>query len=355
MIQKTILAILLGPFALLYGIGVSIHQFFYRKGILKSVSFDVPVIAVGNMTVGGTGKTPHTEYLIKILSPYLEIATLSRGYKRKSKGYLQVQKTMNAEMAGDEPLQFKRKFPDVVVGVSENRALGIPRLLMDKPDLQAILLDDAYQHYAVSPGMNILLTTYQRPFTKDFLLPAGQLREWRSGYQRADIILVTKCPKDLSIEAQQNTIKDINPLPHQRVFFTYYQYGLPYYLFNNQQRIKLDNEMDILLISAIARTDYLIDYLESNVNFVGTHTYEDHHYFSSTDMNNLKTTFEKLESSKKIILTTEKDAMRLDLHRSFLIKNRLPIFVMPVEVGFLFNEATSFESDIKRFLLNFKV
>lgn len=355
MIQKTLLTILLAPFSLLYGIGVSIHQFLYRKGILKAISFDIPIISIGNMTVGGTGKTPHTEYIIQLLRPYLEVGTLSRGYKRKSKGYLAIQTNMDAERAGDEPLQFKRKYPDVFVAVAENRALAVPQMIMDQPNLQIILLDDAYQHYAIKPGLNILLTTYNRPFTDDFLLPSGRLREWRSGYERANIIIVTKCPDKLPEEAQQSYIHKINPTPRQKVFFSHYQYSAPYFIYKPDYKVHLTKDIDVLLISAIARTDYLLDYLEDQVNFVGTHTFPDHHYFSETDMNTLKTSFEKLDSDKKIILTTEKDAMRLDLHRNFLIKSQLPIFVIPIRVEFLNQKENAFDEIIKEYLLNFKV
>ncbi|MCB0615514.1 MAG: tetraacyldisaccharide 4'-kinase [Phaeodactylibacter sp.] len=355
MIQRTLVQILLAPFSLLYGIGVGLRNAFYRRGLLKGVEFSVPVLSVGNLSVGGAGKTPHIEYLIRLLKDYIEVATLSRGYRRKTKGFLTVGPRMNAEQVGDEPLQFKRKFPDVLVTVSESRTFAIPKILMDRPDTQAILLDDAFQHRSVRPGLNILLTEFSRPFTRDYLLPSGRLREWRSAYHRADIIVVSKCPMELSPEQKEEMIREINPLPHQKIYFSYYLYGKPYYIFNPRYTLELNpEEMDVLLISAIANTDYLVDYLDQQANSVRILEYEDHHYFTKYDVGQLKAKFEQLESKKKAILTTEKDAMRLELHRQFLIEDRIPVFAIPVEVVFHFDEGAQFDQDIRDFLLNFK-
>ncbi|MCL4153106.1 UNVERIFIED_CONTAM: hypothetical protein GTU68_053341, partial [Idotea baltica] len=171
---------------------------FYDSGILKSTSFNVPVISVGNLSVGGAGKTPHVEYLIMLLQDYLNVAVLSRGYKRKSKGFRWVNRKDQVTQTGDEPLQFKRKFPETAVAVCESRNIGIPMMLQGKKDIQTILLDDAFQHRSVVPGLNILLTTYDEPYTRDYLLPSGRLREFRSSAKRADVIIVTKCPDDIS-------------------------------------------------------------------------------------------------------------------------------------------------------------
>ncbi|MCB0569963.1 MAG: tetraacyldisaccharide 4'-kinase [Phaeodactylibacter sp.] len=354
MIQRFLAQILLSPFALLYGIGVSLRNFFYSRGLLKGVEFSVPVISVGNLSVGGAGKTPHIEYLIRLLKDYIEVATLSRGYRRKTKGYLEAAPKMTAEQVGDEPLQFKRKFPDIMVSVSESRTFAIPKMLMDRPALQVILLDDAFQHRSVRPGLNILLTEYSRPFTKDFLLPAGRLREWRSAYRRADIIIVSKCPAQMPREERERYLEEIRPFPHQKVYFSYYAYGHPYYILNPSYRIELRPDIDALLISAIANTDYLVRYLEEKAGPLQVLEYEDHHYFSKYDVGQLKAHFDRMEADSKIILTTEKDAMRLELHRDFLIEHRLPIFVVPAEVRFHFDEAEAFDESIRLFLLNFK-
>lgn len=357
MMQQRLVQLLLAPLSLLYGLGVSFRNGLYQRGLLKGVEFNLPIIAVGNLSVGGAGKTPHIEYLINLLKDYIGLSTLSRGYGRKSKGYLEVQPDMNAEQAGDEPLQFKRKFPEVLVTVCESRTLAIPKIVMAQPDTQAVLLDDAFQHRAIKPGLNILLTEYSHPFTRDYLLPSGRLREWRSAYERADLIIVTKCPPVITEQERQAFIEEIAPLPHQQIYFSYYEYGHPYFVLNSQQRIPLSSDMDALLISAIARTDYLMAYLEQQLGHVRAMEYEDHHLFSKYDMGQLRGNFERMDAEpgrKKIILTTEKDAVRLQLHHAFIREHRLPIFALPVQVRFHFGEGPGFDENIRQFLLNFK-
>jgi len=354
MIQNFLAKILMAPFSLLYGFGVEIRNFLYKRKWLKGIEFDLPVISVGNLSIGGAGKSPHIEYLIILLRPYLNVSTLSRGYKRKTKGYLEVSQSDDAEKVGDEPLQFKRKFPDVFVAVAENRTFAIPKILMKKEDMQVVLLDDAFQHRAIIPGLNILLTEFEHPFTRDYLLPSGRLREWRSSYTRADIIIVSKCPPVISQADKDKLIQEIKPLAHQKMFFSYYEYGSPYYLFNGNQRIKLTEDVDVILICAIARTDYLMDWLVEQVNSVKLLEYEDHRYFTNYDIAHTKKVYDNHTSKKKVILTTEKDAMRLQLHREFLVENKLPIFVLPIKVAFHFEEGEVFDEEIKKFLLEFK-
>ena len=355
MFRNNLVKLLLAPLSLLYGLGVSLRDFFYKKGLLKGVAFDLPIISVGNLSVGGAGKTPHIEYLIRLLRPYLNVATLSRGYKRKTKGFLTVAQNNDAETVGDEPLQFKRKYPDVNVVVAENRTFAVPKILMDKPDTQVILLDDAFQHRSIQPGLNILLTEYSYPFTEDYLLASGRLREWRSSYRRADVLIVSKCPPEVTQEEKDYYVNTIKPFPHQRIFFSYYEYQRPYYILNYKYSVNLEPDVDVLLICAIARTDYLVEHLESQVNSVQVMEYEDHRYFSKFDVSFLKTNFDKMESKKKVIITTEKDAMRLQLHHPYLQEHKLPIFALPVEVKFHYEEGEKFDEDIKRFLLNFKM
>ncbi len=354
MLQTTIAKLLLSPLSLLYGLGVSLRNWFYRRNLLRGIAFSLPVISVGNLSVGGAGKTPHIEYLIRKLNPYINIATLSRGYRRKTKGFLQVQSQMNAEMVGDEPLQYKRKFPDVAVSVAEERALAIPLLVGAKPDTQLVLLDDAFQHRAVRPGLNILLTEFDRPFTRDYLLPAGRLREWRSAYARADVIIVTKCPPELSAEAAKALREEIDPLPHQQLFFSYYEYSEPYYLLDTRYALQWEEDLEVLLVSAIANTDYLLRYLKPLSGRLRSMEYEDHHYFDKRDLSNLKRQFDTLPSPKKVIITTEKDATRLELHRTFIEAEKLPIFVLPLEVRFHFGEEATFDALIQNFMLNFR-
>jgi len=355
MIQSLLIKILLAPFSLLYGIGVTIHGFFYKTGLRKGFSFDVPVITVGNLTIGGAGKSPHIEYLIRLLQPYIDVATLSRGYKRKTKGFRIVESTDNATVVGDEPLQFKRKFPDVVVTVGENRIFAIPEIIKNAPKTDVVLLDDAYQNRAVNPLINILLTEYSRPYTKDYLLPSGRLREWSSGSQRADVVVVSKCPPHLDEKSKIEIEKLLNIFPRQQIFFSYYKYLQPYSLLNPVERVVMQKNMQVLLICAIAKTDYLLDHLTQEVESVTSLEFEDHRYFTTRDLLKLKATFDAMTTENKIIMTTEKDAMRLELHRDFLIKNKMPIFVLPVEVEFHFKEGPIFDEWVKKELLEFKI
>ncbi|MCB0520431.1 MAG: tetraacyldisaccharide 4'-kinase [Lewinellaceae bacterium] len=355
MFQDPLIRLLLLPFSLLYGLGVSIRDFFYRRKLLVSVKFNLPVIAVGNLSVGGAGKTPHIEYLIRLLRPYINVATLSRGYMRKTKGYQIVRPFNSAEDVGDEPLMFARKFPDVFVTVNESRELGIPQIMQHAPHTQIILLDDAFQHRSVQPGLNILLTEYNRPFTRDFLLPSGRLREWRSAYRRADIIIVSKCPPDMTDVEKEAMVKEIKPFPFQDMFFSSYHYLQPYYILNPNYRLDLQEDIAVLLVCAIAGTDYLLEYLESKAGTVRVKEYEDHHYFTETDLEDIEKMFNALPGGKKVILTTEKDAMRLELHRQWLLEKKLPVMVLPVEVYFHFEEGELFDKAVKEFLLEFKV
>lgn len=354
MIQQFLVRLLLAPVSILYGMGVSLRNFLYRKELLKGVDFDLPTISVGNLSVGGAGKTPHIEYLIRLLKDYIQVSTLSRGYKRKTKGFLAVEPTHNAEIVGDEPLQYKRKFPDIMVAVAESRIFAVPEMIAHRPNVQTILLDDAYQHRSIRPFINILLTEFSHPFTEDYLLPSGRLREWRSAYARADIIIVSKCPNEISEADRQHFIDTIKPFPKQKLFFSYYNYDNPYYILDPRYRAPLQEDWDVVLICAIARADYLVNHLTSKVNSVKVLEYEDHRYFTKRDVGQLKATYDNLDSNKKLIITTEKDAMRLELHRPYLVEHRLPVFVIPVLVDFHFDEGEQFDDLIKNRLLEFR-
>ncbi len=344
----------MAPFSLLYGLGVQFRNFLYNNEILKSIEFDVPVIGVGNLSTGGTGKTPHTEFLIQFLKDYIQIATISRGYRRKTKGFSLVHPNHAAEQVGDEPLLFKRKYPDVLVAVSEDRIFAVPHLIKAQPHTKAILLDDAYQHRSIDAGMNILLTTYQKPFFEDHLLPSGRLREWRAGYQRADKIIVTKCPPDITEADRQKWIEKLQPLPHQKVYFTYYKYYNPYYSFNPAYTFKLSEKIDVLLVCGIAHPEPLVKYLEERVGSVHTLEFADHHNFTKEDISKIKKAYDFIKSDNKVIITTEKDAMRLDSHRKFFIEEKLPLYSLPIQVKFLFEEQYIFEEEIIQYLMDFK-
>ena len=355
MVQNILVKILLSPFALLYGTVISIRNFLYQIGIIKQSVFNIPVINVGNLTIGGAGKTPHVEYLISLLKPYLEISVLSRGYGRKTKGFQFVNFRGDALKFGDEPLQYKRKNREMVVAVSESRALGIPEIIKNNPQVSAVLLDDAFQHLAVKPSLNILLTEQKNLFTDDYLLPSGRLREWRSAYERADIIVVTKCSKGFDEEQKNEIIDKIKPSEYQKIFFSQYQYGRPYNIYNPRQRIDLDENLSILLVSAIANTEYLSEYLESTGSDLDHIQFEDHHYFSEHEMSQIKQAFDAIENENKILLCSEKDAMRIDLHQKFIKSNDLAIFALPIKVEFLFEDGESFNEEVKNHLLNFKL
>jgi len=354
MAEDIVIRLLLLPFSLLYGIAVEIRKALYRFGVLKSVRFSLPVISVGNLTVGGAGKSPHIEYLVRWLDQYIEVAVLSRGYGRKTQGYRPVSTIDTAEEVGDEPLQFKRKFPHVPVSVSESRVLGIPELVRRNPETQCVLLDDAFQHLAVTPGLNILLTEYSRPFTRDWLLPAGRLREGRNGSRRADLIIVTKCPPELTEQERSYLMAEIAPLPRQRVFFSRYQYEDPYDLLRPDVRRPLDLHTDALLVSAIAHTDYLLSYLGQQLRSVYAFEFADHHYFIDSDLDDIRRRFEAMPGQSKILLTTEKDATRLERYSDYLWQHRLPLYVLPVRVVFDRDDEQAFQAEVRRFLLDFK-
>jgi len=355
-VKKNLFArIILFPFTIIYGSLISLRNIFYEAKLLRSTSFSIPVINVGNLSMGGTGKTPHIEQLIRVLSPYINVSTLSRGYKRKTKGFRLVSIYDDALAAGDEPLQFKTKFPEVPVAVSESRNIGIPMMLKHHPEIQTVLLDDAFQHRSVIPGLNILLSAYDEPFYDDYLLPMGRLREPREAYKRADVIIVTKCPEDMDEATQNEVLEKINPLPHQEIYFSRYKYKDPYFIFDKSITTTLSDETHIVLISAIANVDYLIDYLADTTHVENIVKFEDHHYFSDLELEQFRKIYENIGVENAFFLTTEKDAMRLALHKDFLMKHNMPIFVLPVEVSFLDDGVEAYSERIKQFLIDFKV
>ncbi|MEO7927629.1 MAG: tetraacyldisaccharide 4'-kinase [Saprospiraceae bacterium] len=353
MVDQWILKILLFPLAVLYGLGVSIRNSLYHSGLLKGVSFSLPVISIGNLSVGGTGKTPHTEYLIRLLRDHLRLAVLSRGYRRKTTGYLEVATQNDALQVGDEPLQFKRKYPDVLVVVAESRSLAIPLLLRSNPETQVVIMDDGFQHREVTPGLNILLTEYNRLYTRDWLLPVGRLREWRDSAGRADMIIVTKCPAVIPSEEMESIINEVKQNAQQQVFFSKYIYGHPYRMYGLPGRLELNDDLDVLLVVAIAGTEYLLEYVDSICGEVKMLEYQDHHSFTNFDIGNIELYFKNMSADRKnIILTTEKDAVRLDVHRELLNSLSLPIYILPVAVQF--EDPNTFDNTIKEWLLNFK-
>ncbi len=342
--------ILLLPFAIVYGFVVMVRNYLYDKNIFKSADFNLPLICVGNLAVGGTGKSPMVEYLVELLQSKFRIATLSRGYKRKTKGYALANEYTTAVDIGDEPMQFHSKYPNLPVAVGEERIVAIPQLLHDKPGTEAIVLDDAFQHREVKAGFNILLTDYNNRFTEDFFLPTGDLRDQRSSYKRAQVIIVTKCPPDLSAEEKMAITNEITPLPHQKIFFTTIVYGEPYHIVSRQQRALLAQD-EVLLVSGIANPKPLKQLLADSVASYDQMNYRDHHLFTLEDLKEIISKFNESVKENGLIITTEKDAMRLLKFKQQL--EPLPFYVIPIRHSFLFDEGTAFDNSVTEYIQNF--
>jgi tetraacyldisaccharide 4'-kinase len=343
--------ILLLPFALAYWLGISIRNWLFNRKIIPSVSFALPVICVGNLSVGGTGKSPMVEYLVRLLQHQFRIATLSRGYKRRTKGYALADNNTTALDIGDEPMQFHLKFPDLAVAVGEERIVAIPQLLHDKPDTQAIILDDAFQHRSVKAGLNILLTSYPNLFTRDFYLPTGDLRDLKSSYLRAQIIIVTKCPDEIGEDEKKKIIEEINPQKGQSIFFTSIEYGTPYHI-STRENFELNEQNEVLLVTGIANPDPLKSFVELNSREYLLLEYPDHHIFTIDDLKEIRKKFRMMESTGKLILTTEKDAVRLVKFKTEL--SDLPLYVIPVRHHFLFSEEEKFNQLVINFITSFE-
>lgn len=322
---------------------MALRNLMFDKGwILKQTQFELPIISVGNLSVGGTGKTPHTEYLVKLLKEQVShMAVLSRGYGRSTKGFRYVETSSKARDVGDEPLQIKQKFPDVTVAVCEKRVVGITKLL--QPEAKslvpaAIVLDDAFQHRYVKPGLSILLTDYRRPYYADHVMPWGRLRERRSGAKRADIIIVTKCPAELSDAERRGIVDKLKPLAHQQVFFTTFAYDTPR-MFRSQTEVALPSSL--LVLTGIAKPAPLYDYLESKGCVLQKLAFPDHHSFTPTDVQRINKACEQLPEDAKI-LTTEKDAARLQHLEGLSPQVLKALVVQPIKISFLFNETERF-------------
>jgi tetraacyldisaccharide 4'-kinase len=342
---------LLFPFSVVYGAIVWLRNWLFDKNIFKSASFNFPIICVGNIATGGTGKTPMTEYLVQILKTEFKTATLSRGYKRKTKGFAIANDSTTAIDIGDEPMQFHQKFPDITVAVGEERLVAIPQILHQRPGTRVIILDDAFQHRTVKAGLNLLLTDYRNLYTRDLLLPAGDLRDVKTSSKRADVIIVTKCKPALTPEEKGTIIEEIAPLPHQSVFFTEIVYSQPYHLYNKSAG-DISSTTDILLLCGIANPKPLKEFLATYVHSYDMLRYADHHIFTTDDLREIKQQFKKLPASNRMIITTEKDAVRLEKFRDEL--TAFPIYVLPIKHRFLFNEEVAFNEIIFNFVGSFK-
>jgi tetraacyldisaccharide 4'-kinase len=322
----------------------------YNKKIIHSTSFGLPIICVGNLAVGGTGKSPMVEYLVRLLKDQFKVATLSRGYKRRTKGYALADDRSTALEIGDEPMQFHIKFPDISVAVGEQRLEAIPQLLHDRPGTQTIILDDAFQHRAIKAGLNILLTDYSNLFTRDFYLPAGDLRDLKSEYKRAEVIVVTKCKPDLAINEKEKIIKEIGLQNGQTIFFSAIEYGQPYHILNHSG-FSLTENTEVLLVSGIANPRPLKNLLETHSKTYYMIQYADHRIFTIDDLKEVRKRFKAIEAVNKIILTTEKDAVRLVKFNAEIAG--WPLYVIPVRHHFLYGEGDRFNELVINFIRNF--
>ena len=341
------------PLSWLYGLGVNFRNTLFNMGILKSKSFALPVISVGNLTVGGTGKTPHVEYLIRLLQDKHRVAVLSRGYKRKSQGFQIAKADSTARTIGDEPFQMKQKFPNVIVAVDANRVHGIETLTSQYRDLDIVLLDDAYQHRYVKPGINILLVDYHRLIIYDELLPAGRLREPMKGKERADIVIITKCPKELKPMEYRVLSKAMDLYPYQDIFFTSLEYGQLVPVFKGEGQLKALADLDaynVLLLTGIASPRQMQEDLTPHVASLHTLSFPDHHDFSPKDIERINSAFAALPSPKCII-TTEKDAARIVHTEGFSKESKDSIYILPVHIRFMQDQEEMFNEKILSYVL----
>ena len=338
------------PLAMLYGTAIKIRNVLYDKNIIKSVEFNLPIICVGNISVGGTGKSPMVDYLVKLLKKTYSIATLSRGYKRRTSGYLLANERSTDIEIGDEPMQFHLNHPEIAVAVGEKRIEAIPQLLFDRPETKLIILDDAFQHREIHAGLNIVLTDFSNLFTRDFFLPTGDLRDERASMRRAQVIVVTKCQLLLSEQERFNIIKEINPTQEQDIFFTGIHYGHPYHLVTGE-KIELTKEMEVMLVCGIANPAPLTQYIHEHTKTYDAMFFSDHHLFSIDDLTVIKNRFEFLSEKNNIILTTEKDAVRL-IKFKHKFKDT-PIYVIPISLEFLFNQQNEFDQMVIQFASDF--
>ena len=336
------------PFSWIYGSIVRFRNWLFDMGLKKSKSFSIPIISVGNITVGGSGKTPHVEYLIRLLHDKAKIAVLSRGYKRKSHGYVLAEESTTMPEIGDEPFQMHQKFSDIYVAVDAKRARGIENLQNDEAtkDVDVVLLDDAFQHRYVKPGINILLVDYHRLIIYDKMLPAGRLREPLSGKNRADIVIITKCPKDLKPMEFRVLTKAMDLYPFQKLYFTSINYDTPKGVFEEKQ-IELDKLQDyhVLLLTGIASPKQMEHDLKPMTKDITNLSFGDHHSFKGKDIDRINDAFESIPEPR-IIITTEKDAVRLRETEGLYEKVKSNMYELPIKVSFMLDQQDNFNEKI---------
>ena len=360
------------PISWSYGLGVGFRNLLFEMGVLKSRSFTVPVISVGNITVGGTGKTPHVEYLIRLLKDHMNVAVLSRGYKRKSHGFVLAGKNTTMWDIGDEPYQMKQKFPDITLAVDSKRTRGIQKLIDGEAgkEIDVILLDDAFQHRYVKPGINILLVDYHRLVIYDKLLPAGRLREPVKSKDRADVVIVTKCPKDMKPMEFRVITKAMKLYPYQRLFFSTHEYDSPKPVFPNManheslESLGVIDSMGvlesldplsplagkhILLLTGIASPEQMVQDLTPVSPNISTLTFGDHHAFRPKDIRRINESFSALPAPK-LIITTEKDATRLEAVEGLSDEVKSHLYVLPIHMNIMMGQQEDFNNYITKYV-----
>ncbi len=342
-------SILLYPLSLLYGLITGIRNFLYDSGILHSEEFHFPVICVGNITVGGTGKTPHTEYIAGLLRENFKVATLSRGYKRKTHDFRIASSETPVSEIGDEPMQIFHNFPDILVTVDKNRVHGVKKILQEYPETEVIILDDGFQHRRITPGFSILLSDYYRLFIRDHMLPYGNLRENKGNMRRADMILITKSPENISPIQRRLIVKEIGKSPYQNLYFTTFRYKAPVHVFENniegtQPEFTECDKCSIVLITGIANPRPLIEYLQKTYGEIIHLSYPDHYNYNEKDLINFSSAFNNLRSVRKYLFTTEKDAIRLREFANIAEPVRSAFFYIPIEIYFLNEDKDEFDN-----------
>jgi tetraacyldisaccharide 4'-kinase len=350
-------SIFLYPLSFLYGLITGFRNFLYNTEILKSHTFPMPVICVGNLTAGGTGKTPLTEYLVNLLREDFNVVVLSRGYKRKTRGFLFAGENSRSEDIGDEPLQIARKFPGITVAVDRKRVHGVREILEKKPDSQVIILDDAFQHRSITPGYSILLSDFDRLMIHDQMLPYGNLRESIANMKRADIIMITKSPETITPIQRRLIVKEIQKAPYQELFFTSITYKTPLPVFDDVKaekdifsRRRKENPPGIVLVSGIANPKPLAGYLQKLTGEIINLPFGDHHKFSNSDFEKIMDTWESLKSSRKYLITTEKDAVRIREFTNIAEAIRKVFYYIPVVIKFLKDNREEFDNLITEYV-----
>jgi len=343
---------ILYPVSIIYGLITGLRNFIYSAGIIPSKEFHLPVICVGNITVGGTGKTPHTEYLIRLLHKDFKVATLSRGYKRKTSDFRIASSTSLVSEIGDEPMQMFQKYPDVMVTVDRNRVHGVKSILEENPEIEVIILDDAFQHRRITPGFSILLSDFERLMVRDHMMPYGNLRESIGNMRRADIILITKCQENITAIQRRLIVKEVDKAPYQNLYFTSLTYSPAISVFNDndpnivQMDLSQFQGCGIVLITGIANPLSLKEYLQETTGDIIHLSFPDHYSFKEKDINTIYSAYSNLKSTTRYLITTEKDAVRLREFTNITEPIRSALFYIPVGIHFLNEDGNEFDNMI---------